>query len=231
MTPLDLPPFDFSHARFNMIEQQIRTWDVLDQEILDLLDVVHREDFVPPAQRRLAFVDMEIPLGEAGGPGAGDAAMWQPKLEARVLQELAVKAHDSALEIGAGSGYFAALLAHRCRQVTSVEIVPGLRALAERNVRAAGINNVRVVEGDGARGHGRELYDVIVLSGSVPVLPQGLLAQLRPGGRMFAVVGNAPVMAARLLTRDADGSVASSTLFETVLTPLRNAEQPPHFRF
>ena len=133
------PTLDIAQARFNMIEQQIRPWDVLDQDVLDLLEVVRREDFVPPAQRLLAFTDLEIPLDQSTGQSTNSgAAMWSPKMEARVLQELQIKSHDRALEIGAGSGYFAALLAHRCREVTTVEIVPALKSLAEKNLKAAG---------------------------------------------------------------------------------------------
>ena len=148
-----------------------------------------------------------------------------------MLQELTLKSHETVLEIGSGSGYFAALLAHRSRSVTSVEIVPGLKAFAERNLRQAGITNVRVVEGDGACGFGQEQFDVIVLTGSTPVLPPGLVEQVKPGGRLFAVVGDRPAMSARLLTRAADGSTAAVTLFETVITPLVNAIQPSRFRF
>ena len=225
------PTLDIAQARFNMIEQQIRPWDVLDQDVLDLLEVVRREDFVPPAQRLLAFTDLEIPLDHRAGQSTNSgAAMWSPKMEARVLQELQIKAHDRALEIGAGSGYFAALLAHRCREVTSVEIVPALKLLAEKNLKAAGIDNVKVAAGDGAQGFGREQFDVIVLSGSSPALPDALLAQLSTGGRLFAVVGDAPAMTARIYTRTAAG-IAAQDLFETVLTPLVNAAQPPRFKF
>ncbi len=225
------PTLDIAQARFNMIEQQIRPWDVLDQDVLDLLQVVRREEFVPPAQRQLAFGDLEIPLGGAAVAGA---AMWSPKLEARVLQELQIKAHDKALEIGAGSGYFAALLAHRCRNVTSVEIAPALKILAEKNLKAAGINNVKVAAGDGAQGFGREEFNVIVLSGSTPAVPDALLLQLAPGGRLFAVVGDAPAMTARIYTRSAEGvtaGVVAQDLFETVLLPLQNAAQPARFKF
>jgi protein-L-isoaspartate(D-aspartate) O-methyltransferase len=222
------PAFDVAHARYLMVEQQIRTWDVLDQDVLDLLFVVKRELFVPPALAGLAFMDMEIPLGHG-------AAMWQPKMEARVLQELQIKPHDRALEIGAGTGYFAALLAHRCHAVTTVEIVPELHALAQKNLKAAGLFDVKVELGDGAHGFGREMYDIIVLGGSTPVLPDSLLTQLKPGGRLFAIVGDAPVMAARLYTRDMKGGtyadVVSVNLFETVVTPLVNAAQPPRFKF
>jgi protein-L-isoaspartate(D-aspartate) O-methyltransferase len=220
---------DTTRARFNMIEQQIRPWDVLDQDVLDLLAVVKREEFVPTDLRALAFTDMEIPLGH-------QAAMWTPKLEARVLQELQLKPHDRALEIGAGSGYFAALLAHSCHSVTTVEIVPELKAMALKNLKAAGLADVRVAEADGARGYGGDSYDIIVLSGSTPVLPERLLAQLKPGGRLFAIVGDAPVMTARIYTRDTLGGsgaadVAAVTLFETVVEPLVNAAQPNRFKF
>lgn len=223
--------FDIATARFNMIEQQIRTWDVLDQDVLDLLGVVKREAFVPPVHRLLAFTDIEIPLKDVSGAGAALACMWPPKLEARVLQELSPKAHDSALEIGAGSGYFAALLAHRCRSVTTLEIDAVLAAFAAKNLRSAGVANARVVEGDGAQGCGQDMYNIIVLGGSTPVLPPALLQQLKPGGRLFAVVGDAPVMAARLITKAADGALASVTLFETDLAPLTNAAQPQRFKF
>jgi len=220
---------DIPRARFNMIEQQIRPWDVLDQDVLDLLSVVKREEFVPAELRGLAFTDMEIPLPH-GGHAQAPAAMWAPKLEARVLQELEPKPHDRALEIGAGSGYFAALLAHRCHSVTTVEISPVLKSLAEQNLKAAGLTEVRVAEGDGAQGWGKEAYDIIVLSGSTPVLPDSWLAQLKPGGRLFAVVGDAPVMQARLYTK-ADAGAAFVTLFETVVAPLANAAQPKRFKF
>ena len=232
---------NIDQARFNMIEQQIRPWDVLDQDVLDLLEVVRREEFVPPAHRLLAFTDMEIPLTSHAGHEGG-ARMWAPKLEARVLQEVQARSHDRALEIGTGSGYFAALLAHRCHSVLSVEISPELKAMAERNLKAAGVSNVRVQQGDGARGFGKagsaggagnEHFDLIVLTGSTPVAPQALLDQLNPGGRLFAVVGDAPAMTARIFTRAAHGTqeITAEDLFETVLTPLVNAPQPARFRF
>ena len=220
------PTLDIAQARFNMIEQQIRPWDVLDQNVLDLLDVVRREEFVPPAHRLHAFMDIEIPL-DAAVPGA---AMWPPKMEARVLQEVQAKSHDRALEIGAGSGYFAALLAHRCHSVNTVEIVPALKALAERNLKMARITNARVQQGDGANGFGNEKYDIIVLSGSTPVVSLKLLGQLNPGGRLFAVSGDAPAMIACVYTQAASGVVVQE-LFETVLTPLMNSPQPARFVF
>ena len=223
------PSLDIAQARFNMIEQQIRPWDVLDQDVLDLLEVVRREEFVPPPHRLHAFMDIEIPL-DTIAPAAQGAAMWSPKMEARVLQEVQARSHGRALEIGAGSGYFAALLAHRCHSVTTVELVPALKTLAERNLKTARISNARVQQGDGANGFGSGKYDIIVLSGSTPVVSPKLLGQLNPGGRLFAVTGDAPAMIARVFTSAATG-VTVQELFETVLTPLVNAPQPARFVF
>jgi protein-L-isoaspartate(D-aspartate) O-methyltransferase len=216
--------FDVERARFNMVEQQIRTWDVLDPEVLDLLFTVKREEYVPPAHRSLAFADLEIPLGDG-------QRMWTPKLEARVLQALAVKPDQHVLEIGTGSGYFTALLAARGARVTSVEIAAGRAAAARANLARHGFERVRVEVGDGARGFGRDSYDVIVLTGSTPVLPEAFAAQLAAGGTLFAIVGEAPVMAARLVCRDADGRTRAAVLFETVVPPLVNAVQPERFAF
>ena len=219
---------DFERARFNMIEQQIRTWEVLDPTVLDLLYTVRREEFVPEAHRSIAFTDMDIPLLPNG---AANETMLQPKLEARVLQEVAPKRTERVLEIGAGSGYMAALLAARSAGVVTVEINPTLHAMAERNLARAGVANVIVELGDGARGwHKQAPYDVIVMSGSLPVLPDGLLASLQPGGRLFAIVGDAPAMAARLYTR-VSGGFDHIDLFETSIAPLTNAAQPERFVF
>ena len=212
-------------ARFNMIEQQIRPWEVLDQEVLDLLFVVRREEFVPPAYKSLAFADLEIPLGYG-------ASMLAPKIEARVLQELQLKPSDRVLEIGAGSGHMAALLAAKAEQVYSVEIVPELAQMARDNLRRQGIDNVMVEEGDGARGWAAHApYDVIVLSGSTPLLPPAFLQQLKSGGRLFAVVGEAPVMEGQLVTHSGEGIYQTINLFETSVAPLRNAMQPSRFTF
>jgi protein-L-isoaspartate(D-aspartate) O-methyltransferase len=201
----------------------------LDQEVLDLLYVVRREEFVAPAYRELAFSDLEIPLTENAGTGE---KMMAPKIEARVLQELAVKPSDKVLEVGTGSGYLTALLAHRAAQVHSIEIEPALKAFGDANLRRAGIRNVQTELGDGARGWPKHApYDAIVLTGSTPVLPEALLAQLRPRGRLFAVVGELPVMSARLVTCVAERSYRALDLFETVLAPLRNAEQRDKFVF
>lgn len=216
---------NIEQARFNMVENQIRPWEVLDQQVLDLLYVVKREDFVPPAYRMLAFSDMEIPIGQG-------EHMWQPKIEARVLQELAIKPTDRVLEIGAGSGYFAALLAYRAQHVYTVEIQPELKAFAEANLRRAGVSNVTVELGDGANGWTRHApFDVIVLTGSTPVLPQAYLQQLKAGARLFAVVGTAPVMAAQLVKCSGEGAYHCVGLFETSVAPLANAPTGERFRF
>jgi protein-L-isoaspartate(D-aspartate) O-methyltransferase len=219
---------DLERARFNMVEQQIRTWEVLDQDVLDLLYVVRREEFVPPAYRALAFSDLEIPLTA----NAAGERMWQPKLEARVLQELAPKRSDRVLEIGTGSGYMAALMAARCASVTSIEINPALAATAQANLQRAGIANVAVETGDAAQGWPRHApYDIILVTASSPILPSSWMEQLKPAGRLFAVIGDAPVMAARLVTRLAGELVDSIDLFETSLAPLANAPQPKRFVF
>jgi protein-L-isoaspartate(D-aspartate) O-methyltransferase len=215
---------DFEQARFNMVEQQVRTWEVLDQEVLDLLFAVRREEFVPPAYRALAFADLEIPLGDG-------ERMWTPKMEARVLQELEVKPNDVVLEIGTGSGYLTALLARRAREVVSIEINPRLVTEGRAHLAAAGVRNARVQSGDGARGWGSETYDAIVLTGSTPVLPDSWLKQLKPDGRLFAVVGDPPVMTARLTRWTAPGAIVQEGLFETVVAPLKNAPQPARFVF
>jgi protein-L-isoaspartate(D-aspartate) O-methyltransferase len=216
---------NFEQARFNMIEQQIRTWEVLDPQVLELLFEVKREDFVPPEHRSLAFADLEIPLGHG-------ESMMQPKVEARILQELAVQPHEAVYEVGTGSGYLTALLSKCGRHVTSAEIHPDLQSSAARNLRAAGIGNVTLLEGDGAqRPLTESAFDVIVLTGSTPILPQAFLERLSPRGRLFAVVGDPPVMKAVLVRQPVAGSFQHLELFETLLKPLVNAAQPPRFRF
>jgi len=215
---------DIEQARFNMVEQQIRTWDVLDQNVLDLLFAVRREDFVPADYRLLSFADLEIPLGD-------HQKMWAPKMEARVLQELQIAQGESVLEIGTGSGYFTALLARHGAEVTSVEINPRLAAEAKSKLTRAGIGSIELAVGDGAKGWGRETYDAIVLTGSTPVLPEKFIEQLAPGGRVFAVVGEPPVMLARLTRWVGPGAFARRILFETVIDPLTNAATPARFEF
>ena len=205
-------------TRFNMVEQQIRPWDVLDLSILALLYKLRREDFVPLAYRSLAFVDMEIPLSHG-------QVMLAPKMEARILQELQIKKTEKVLEVGSGSGYQTALLAEKGAHVYSVEIVPELKAMAEKNLLVFNISNITMELGDAAQGwpkHGP--YDVIVLTGSTPVLPEAFQKNLNPGGRMFVIVGEEPVMEAPDVYR-------STTLFETCVSSLINAQQPGRFTF
>jgi protein-L-isoaspartate(D-aspartate) O-methyltransferase len=216
---------NLEQARTNMVEQQIRTWDVLDQDVLDLLYVVPREQFVPERHRAIAFSDMEIPIGEG-------ERMWQPKLEARVLQELSIRKTDRVLEVGTGSGYFTALLSHRSAHVYSVEINPALAAFGRANLERHGADNVTLEIGDAARGWSAHApYDAIVLTGSTPILPRSVLEQLAPGGRLFAVVGEAPAMSARRVVATVPGAWNATDLFETVIAPLANAERPSRFRF
>ena len=220
-----IPQMNLEQARHNMVEQQIRPWEVLDQGVLDLLYVVPREEFVPPAHRALAFSDLEIPLGDG-------ERMWAPKYEARALQALGAHKSDRVLEVGTGSGYLTALLAHRAAHVLSVEIRPALAAFGRANLARHGIENVSLEIGDAAHGWATGApYDVIVLTGSTPVLPHALLAQLAPGGRLFAVVGETPVMTAKLVTRTGADRYTEAGLFETDLAPLVNCERAPHFRF
>lgn len=216
---------NIEQARFNMIQQQIRPWDVLDPSVLALLEIVRREEFVPPAYRALAFVDTEVPL-------PGGQCMLAPKVEARLLQELKVAKHENVLEVGAGTGYMAALLAHRARHVTTLEVVPELVALATENLKRAAVMNVTVRQADGAKGLPEQApFDVIVLSGSVAELPQALLAQLKVGGRLIAIVGQQPVMRATLVTRSSEHGYASVELFDTVAPRLQGFAEPARFAF
>lgn len=212
-------------ARFNMIEQQIRTWEVLDQNVLSLLAVVKREDFTPPAYRAMAFVDTEVPL-------PGGQCMLAPKVDARLLQELAVHKHERVLEVGAGSGYMAALLGHQAQHVTTMEIVPELVKMAIDNLRRAAVMNVDVVHASGNRGLVADApFDVILLSGSVAEVPPALLSQLKVGGRLAAIVGQQPVMRAMLFTRSGEQSFGSVDLFDTVAPRLKGFDEPTRFRF
>ena len=219
-------------ARFNMIEQQIRPWEVLDQAVLSLLATVRREDFVPPALRALAFVDTQVPLPVSDGPSA---FMLEPKVEARLLQELAVQRHERVLEVGTGSGFMAALLAHRAMQVVSLECRPELARMARASLQRNGVVNVQVQDvsaAAGALGLAAEApFDVIVLSGSVPNVPGVLLQQLKIGGRLAAVVGEEPVMQARLYTRVGQAAWTETDLFDTVAPRLQGFVEPTRFHF
>ncbi len=216
---------DVEHARSNMIESQIRTWEVLDQTILDLLAAVKREDFVPAQYRVLAFADMEIPLGHG-------EVMLAPRLEARMLQELTLTRADNVLEVGTGSGYVTALLANLCGQVVSVERIEEFSHSAARKLAGHGLTNARLEAGDAADGWASHApYEAILLTGSVPVLPDALRRQLAIGGRLLAVIGDQPVMTATLITRVSDTAFESAGLFETSIPPLRNVQRPGRFVF
>jgi len=217
---------NIEQARFNMIEQQLRPGKVLNPDVLAVLSVVKREEFVPPAHRRLAFADTQIPLG-----GAAGARMFSPRIEAHALQALAMKAHESVFEVGTGSGYMAALLGAHADRVWSIEIDPQLAAMASDNLRRAGVTNVSVEVGNGLAGlPAHAPYDVIMVSGAVAAVPRALLDQLKPGGRLFAIEGAAPAMQAVLYTR-VDQDFRRVAVFETVVDSLRDAEPAPAFVF
>jgi len=216
---------NIEQARFNMIEQQIRPWEVLDQAVLQLLAVVKREDFVPPAYRALAFVDTEVPLPEG-------QCMLAPKVEARLLQELKVQRHESVLEVGTGSGFMAALLSHRAREVITLDNRAPLVRMASENLRRAGLTNVQVREADGRQGlPAAGPFDAIMLSGSVASVPEALLAQLKPGGRLITIEGAEPIMQAVLYTAQPGGAHAKSVLFDTVAPRLDGFAEPTRFHF
>ena len=220
---------DMEQARFNMIEQQIRPWNVADAHVLSLLEVVKREDFVPLAHKALAFVDMEIPLREGGARGQ---VMLAPRIEARLLQDANVQKHEKVLEVGTGSGYMAALLAHRAQRVITVEIEPELARLARANLQKAGVHNVEVLELDASQGIKAEgPFDVIVLSGSVAEVPQVLMAQLKVGGRLVGIVGEEPGMSATVVTRTGETTWTTTTPWDTVAPRLLNFPQPSRFNF
>lgn len=216
---------NLEETRFNMVVQQIRPWYVLDDSVLDMLYKIKREDFVPLEKQSMAFVDMEIPLGYG-------QVMLAPKAEARILQELKIQKTDKVLEVGSGSGYMTALLAEKGGHVYSVEIVPELESMAAKNLTAYNINNVTLEQGDAAQGWTKHApYDVIVLTGSTPVLPEVFKQSLNIGGRLFAIVGEDPVMQALLITRKGLDEFITDPLFETVTVPLINAQQSEKFVF
>ncbi|KQT13532.1 protein-L-isoaspartate O-methyltransferase family protein [Ramlibacter sp. Leaf400] len=227
------PQPSLDQLRFNMIEQQIRPWDVLDPQVLDLLQVLRREEFVPPAHRGLAFVDMEVPLRRSPEEAVRfGQIMLAPKVEARLLQEVGPQPHEKVLEVGAGSGYMAALLAGRAQRVISLEIEPELAALARANLEKAGVRNAEVRVADGSQGLAAEgPFDVIVLSGSVAEVPPALLQQLKVGGRLATIVGEEPVMRATLITRTGDATFTTAQRWDTVAPRLLNFPAPSRFRF
>jgi protein-L-isoaspartate(D-aspartate) O-methyltransferase len=216
---------NIEQARFNMIEQQIRPWDVLDGAVLGLLSRVRREDFVPPAQRALAFTDTEIPLPE-------DQCMLAPRVEARLLQELRLSGMERTLEVGAGSGFMACLLGHQSRTVTTLEIRASLVEMARQNLSRARLSNVDVVQADVSQDSTLDgQFDAILLSGSVATVPEGLKARLSVGGRLVAIVGQEPVMRALRITRVAPDAWESTVLFDTVAPRLQGFPQPSRFQF
>jgi protein-L-isoaspartate(D-aspartate) O-methyltransferase len=218
-------PANLERARFNMIEQQIRPWDVLDMQILDLLPQVRREDFVPMAHKALAFVDMQIPL-------PGGERMLEPKVEARMLQDLKLQGHEKVLEVGAGSGYMAALLSRRAQRVISLEINPELVHFARANLQRAGITNVDVREADGANGlAGESPFDAIVLSGSVAEVPPALLSQLKVGGRLATITGNEPIMRFTLVTRTGETTWTTAQPWDINAPRLAHFPEPSKFTF
>jgi protein-L-isoaspartate(D-aspartate) O-methyltransferase len=218
---------DLNQARFNMIEQQIRPWEVLDPQVLELLSVVRREDFVPLAHKALAFVDMEIPLGSAP-----NQVMLAPRVQARLLQDLAVQKTDKVQDIGTGSGFMAALLAHQAAQVLSLEIDSGLAAQAQANLQKAGITNVTVRNADGSQGAAADgPFDVILLNGSVAEVPAALLQQLAVGGRLAAIVGDEPIMRATVITRTSDSSWTTTEPWDCNAPRLSGFAEHSRFQF
>ena len=216
-----------------MIEQQIRPWDVLDTTVLQLLSVVRREDFAPTAHRGLAFADLEIPLSAPSEVAMRmGQCMLAPRLEARLLQDAAVQPHESVLEIGTGSGYMAALLAHKARNVVSLEIDSVLAVSARDNLRKAGVQNAEVRHADGAALRaGDGMFDVIMLSGSVTMVPDALLALLNVGGRLCGILGDEPVMRATIVTRSSTTALHSVQSWDTMAPRLQNFPEPARFQF
>lgn len=216
---------NYEQARHNMIEQQLRTSEVLSSAVVDLLYADQRENYVPDAYRALAFTDCAIPLSPT-------AAMLTPKLEARILQTADLKRSDRVLEIGAGSGHMAALLAERAQQVWTMEIDPALAEFARRNLANDGVANVTVEVGDGLAGQPTHApFDFILVSGGVPEIPAALLAQLKVGGRLLAFVGESPLMSLRLVTRQTETAYGSTDLLETDVPQLQNVGPVQKFSF
>lgn len=218
---------DFENARFNLVEQQIRPWDVLDPKVLDLLFHVKREDFVPDDKRTLAFVDTELPL-------LNGHKMLQPKVEARLVQDLGLKPEDKVLEIGTGSGHVTALLASLSRHVYSIDLDPAMKEMAAQNLKKAGVANVTLIEGNGIDGYAAQApFDAILVGGSLPVVPDSLKQQLAVGGRMILVVGDEPVMTTKLIERESETVFRETGLFEICIPRLARSEavEPERFTF
>ena len=224
-------PLSLDRARFNMIEQQVRPWEVLDPAVLELLDRVKRDQFVPPAQKALAYVDMELPLGHGA-----DQVMLAPRVQARMVQDLAIKPTDKVLEIGTGSGYTTALLASLAQRVVSLEIDDAIASAARKNLQQAGITNAEVRVADAAANGfaacaAEGPWDAILVAGSVAEVPAGLLALLAKGGRLIAIVGHEPVMRATVVTRVDDAGFSTQQPWDTIAPRLRNFAEPSRFSF
>ena len=216
---------NFDQARFNMVEQQIRPWEVLDPRVLSLLETIHREDFVPVRYRKLAFADIAVPLDHG-------QVMMRPKIEARMLQALDLQEDETVLEIGTGSGFITACLASLSKRVVSVEFFEDLHQAALLDLQDKGILNVELFVGDVMNGwQPEQAHDVVVVTGSVPEVPEQFKGWVNPGGRMFVITGESPAMEAKLLRRLDVTQWAEESLFETDLPRLINAEPPPEFEF
>lgn len=215
---------DVAAARRQMIEQQVRAWEVLDARVLETMERVPREEFAPPAYRELAFADLSVPLGHG-------QSMLPPKLEGRILQSLQIEVDDTVLEVGTGSGFFAACLASLAREVRSIDIFPDFVNGARVSLRRAGVSNVSVEAMDAMTLSVEGAYDVIALTGSLPVYDARFERALAPGGRLFVVVGQGPVMEARRVTRAGPAEWLRESLFETCVDPLIHAPEPPRFVF
>ena len=215
---------DVASARRQMIEQQVRAWEVLDLRVLETMERVPREEFAPPAYRDLAFADLSVPLGHG-------QSMLPPKLEGRILQSLEIQDDDRALEVGTGSGFFAACLGGLARSVQSIDIFPDFVDTARANLQRAGVHNVSVESMDAMTLAVDGAYDVIALTGSLPVYDSRFERALALGGRLFVVVGRGPVMEARRITRTGPAEWLRESLFETVMDPLIHAPEPPRFVF
>ncbi len=216
---------NLEQARFNMVEQQIRTWDVLDDRVLGVLSSTPREDFVPEQYRALAFTDISVPLSH-------DQVMMPPKLEGKLLQNLTIQPTDQILEIGTGSAYVTACLARLGSSVHSVDLYDDFTAGAETRLKQHNIGNVTLTTGDAAAGWESDTqFDVIAVTGSLPVLHQGFHTLLKPGGRLFVIVGKPPIMQAVLITRVGEQEWNQESMFETSVPALINAPEPEAFRF
>lgn len=219
---------DFEKARYNMVEQQVRPWDVFDPRVLEVINTVPREDFTPKKYKQLAYADIHIPLGD----DENGNCMLNPNIEGRIMQHLHIGADDVVLEIGTGTGYLTACLSKLARHVDSVEIDPKLSTQAIENLAAHDITNVTVSTGDAALGwNQKQFYDAIVISGSMPEIPEAYKKMLKEGGRLFVVTGDAPAMTAHLVTRIAKNEWTTKDLFETCITALRGAEKVEEFSF